>query len=216
MLIDSTKNRKDDSEEVQNQALILDHENICNQYRIFELYLKLLNPKENRLWQKPNLQNPKKVLHNFDVQVLFTNIPLGKNRAYNCLSNISKYCGTKHYSNHCARATGITLLSNAGYDQNTIAKLSGKFEFTIFIINNNYSHIQYGLFIGHKDTSSLNNYCSTNSMNKKVHMALTMQGGKSKHEAEVTWSKNSSIATEAIPGSSKNSNIIQCEGMLIH
>ena len=124
---DFTKNHREDSEDIRNQGLILDHENICNQYRIIELFMKLLNPKLDRLWQMPKLQTLAKILHNFDVQVLFDARPLGKMRAYNCLQSISDYCGIKHYTGHCVRATGITLLCRAGYDQNTISKLTGMY-----------------------------------------------------------------------------------------
>ena len=53
---------------------------------------------------------------------------------------------------------------------------------------------------GHKDPSSLNNYCSTNSMNQKVAMALTMQGGQSKQQAEFSTEQLSEISNRIEKG----------------
>lgn len=53
-------------------------------------------------------------------------MPLGKNKLYNKMSDISLQAKcSKHYTNHCLRATGVTILDAAGCEARHIMTVSG-------------------------------------------------------------------------------------------
>ena len=86
----------------------------------FQKYLSKLNPKCNALWQRPK--------DSFDENdsIWYENKPLGKNALANMMSNISKSAYlSKNYTNHCVRATCITVLSELGFDVRHIVAISG-------------------------------------------------------------------------------------------
>jgi hypothetical protein len=69
-----------------------------------------LNPKNNRLWQKP--------LDSFSVEseVWYCNVPIGAKKLSVFMSELSEKCNLSQiYTNHSIRATGATLLSKHKY-----------------------------------------------------------------------------------------------------
>ena len=69
-----------------------------------------MNPKNNRLWQKP--------LDSFSVEseVWYCNVPIGAKKLSVFMSELSEKCNLSQiYTNHSIRATGATLLSKHKY-----------------------------------------------------------------------------------------------------
>ena len=70
--------------------------------------------------------NTPKKLFLIDSNVWYDNITLGKNKLFNKMNDISLQakCST-HYTNHCLRATGVTVLDAAGCEARHIKSVSG-------------------------------------------------------------------------------------------
>ncbi len=110
-------------------------------------YLRKLHPKCEALYQRPRLvKNP-------EAEALwYANIPVGINKLRNLMKDISKEAKlSKIYTNHCIRATVITTLSNSGFDNITITRLSG-----------------------HRNPTSITSYCRDASDAQKVDMSSTL------------------------------------------
>ncbi|XP_031573720.1 uncharacterized protein LOC116307592 [Actinia tenebrosa] len=85
-----------------------------------ELYLSKLNPLQEAFFQKPRSNFE----HSDDIW--YQNKPLGVNRLSKLMKEISLGAGlSKMYTNHCVRATAITLLSDAGVPARHIMRISG-------------------------------------------------------------------------------------------
>ena len=90
--------------------------------KTFELYLSKLNPSLSCLWQKP------KVRESFSEsdEVWYCNAPLGKNTLATLMSSISKEIQLSYqYTNHCIRATGVSLLDECNFEARHIMRVSG-------------------------------------------------------------------------------------------
>ena len=88
----------------------------------FELYLSKLNPSLSCLWQRP------KVRESFSEsdEVWYCNAPLGKNTLATLMSSISKEIQLSYqYTNHCIRATGVSLLDECNFEARHIMRVSG-------------------------------------------------------------------------------------------
>ena len=86
----------------------------------FEKYLKKRNPACDAL-----LQYPRNSFCDDDV-CWFENRPLGKNSIGEFLSKLSKEANLSDvYTNHCIRATTITLLNDVGFKDRDIISVSG-------------------------------------------------------------------------------------------
>ncbi|XP_071784604.1 uncharacterized protein [Asterias amurensis] len=87
----------------------------------FEKYVSFLNPNCEAFWQHP------KKLFLIDSNVWYDNMPLGKNKLFNKMNDISLQakCST-HYTNRCLRATGVTVLDSAGCEARHIMSVSGR------------------------------------------------------------------------------------------
>ena len=75
--------------------------------KTFELYISKLNPALSCLWQRPRATD------NFSHsdEIWYCNVPLGKNTLGTVMSSISKELKlSQKYTNHCIRATAVSLL----------------------------------------------------------------------------------------------------------
>ena len=89
-------------------------------YTAMRLYIEKLNPKCEAFFQYP-----KKNWSNSDA-VWYENRPLGVNKLDNMMKEISQSAKlSRSYTNHCVRATAITLWSNAGIANRHIMSISG-------------------------------------------------------------------------------------------
>ena len=88
-------------------------------YHSMKKYLRLLNPKCSAFFQRPKSSIPAE-------GPWFENKPLGVNTLSNMMKEISKAAKlSKLYTNHCIRASAITLWSEAGLASRHIMKISG-------------------------------------------------------------------------------------------
>ena len=86
----------------------------------FEKYINKLNPECEAFFQRPVQTKP-------DDEYLpwYTRSPLGINKLNSMMSTISKKAKlSKTYTNHCVRATCITLLDESGFESRHIMGIS--------------------------------------------------------------------------------------------
>jgi hypothetical protein len=89
-------------------------------YHSLKKYLKLINPKCLAFFQRPKASRP------LDGTPWFENKPLGVNTLSSMMKEISKAAKlSRVYTNHCVRASAITLWSEAGLASRHIMKISG-------------------------------------------------------------------------------------------
>ena len=89
-------------------------------FSCFRKYLDKLNPGQQTFFQKP-----KEKFQQSD-QVCFENKPLGVNQLSTLMKQISIGAGlSKKYTNHCVRATAITLWSDSRVPARHIMSISG-------------------------------------------------------------------------------------------
>ena len=85
------------------------------------LYLSKLNPKSPHFFQ--HVSTKKSVMHE---QYWFNGKRLGFNSIGGLMKNISKDAKLSQiYTNHCIRATSVTVLANEGHETNDIIAISG-------------------------------------------------------------------------------------------
>ena len=83
-------------------------------------YASKLSTDCNSFWQRP------KEKHEADDDVWYYNSPLGKNTLGCFMSTLSKAAGlSKMYTNHCLRATCVTVLDKLGFESRHIMAVSG-------------------------------------------------------------------------------------------
>ena len=90
--------------------------------KTFELYISKLNPALSCLWQRPRATD------NFSHsdEVWYCNVPLGKNALGTFMSSISKELKlSQKYTNHCIRATAVSLLDECNFEARHIMRVSG-------------------------------------------------------------------------------------------
>jgi integrase len=71
-------------------------------------------------------------IDDFDTKVLFKDGPVGKNQISAMLKMLCQITGQPKFTNHSLRATGICILKSYGFDDRTIAKLTGKYQFPMY------------------------------------------------------------------------------------
>jgi site-specific recombinase XerD len=99
-----------------------------------------LHPDNKWLWQKAHDS------YAGEDSVCFCNVPVSKNTLGNMMQNISKEANLSNiYTNHCIRATCISVLYESGYETRHIIGLSG-----------------------HKSESSIKHYASRLNETKKA------------------------------------------------
>ena len=117
--------------------------------RAIELYVSKLNPNIMEFFQRPKRATPISGPW-YDAQVV------GINRIAKYMKEISAAAElSKIYSNHCIRATTITVLDGKGYEARHIKTVSG-----------------------HRSDNSLQSYCRTN-LNTKRKMSAELSWARS-------------------------------------
>ena len=86
----------------------------------FKKYVSLLQPDKNELWQTPK----RSFLE--DDSCWYTKTPLGESMLNSMMTRITKQAKlSMPYTNHCIRATTITMLDEAGVEARHIMRISG-------------------------------------------------------------------------------------------
>jgi len=111
-----------DVSSTEKYARMYETEDVNDGYKALELYISKLNPKCDSLFQYPR--------RNWSVDdsdnVWYEARPLGVNKLDGMMKAISEEAQlSKLYTNHCVRATAITLWSNAGIPNRHIMAISG-------------------------------------------------------------------------------------------
>ena len=89
-----------------------------------EKYLAKRDPRCDALWQKPKNHNASS-FHSAD-EVWFCNVPMGKHKLENLLTEMCKTAGLAHiYTPHCIRATSVTVLKAAGLENRRVKSVTG-------------------------------------------------------------------------------------------
>ena len=89
--------------------------------------MKLTNPKNDRLFQKPQRKAQWFNIHDLNIITLYENQPIGLHMIEKMLKKICTAAGLPdNWTNHCLRATGITTLRNLGFNDLDVIKLTGK------------------------------------------------------------------------------------------
>ena len=122
---ETTKNHPgglQDRSSFEKTARMYETESETDGYRALSLYISKLNPKCEALFQQPRRDWSESVTYN----IWYENRPLGVNSLGNMMKEIStKAKLSKVYTNHCVRATAITLWSEAGLSDRHICHISG-------------------------------------------------------------------------------------------
>ena len=91
--------------------------------KTFELYLSKLNPSLSCLWQRPKARES----FSESDEVWYCNAPLGKNTLATLMSSISKEIQLSYqYTNHCIRATAVSLLDECNFEARHVMRVSGR------------------------------------------------------------------------------------------
>ena len=97
-----------------------------NPAKFYQFYMKSRNPKQIRLFQRVQRVASWFDIDDFDTKVLFEDGPVGKNQISAMLKMLCQITGQPKFTNHSLRATGICILKSYGFDDGTLAKLTGK------------------------------------------------------------------------------------------
>ena len=138
VLSEVSKNNQENSEDAEDFGIIPDMEIAginFNPAKLYNFYMAARNPKEPRLHQRAQRTAAWFDLDNFEQTVLYEDSPLGKHKIGVMLKTLCQIVGKPKYTNHSLRATGICILKACGFDDRTIAKLTGKYIFKIQILN---------------------------------------------------------------------------------
>lgn len=88
-------------------------------------YLAHLNPSLDVLFQKPREVRSSSFIPE-QVQVWYCNVPIGANTLDNMLKAMCKRAGIEpHLTNHCLRATSVTILSDSNCETRHIKAVTG-------------------------------------------------------------------------------------------
>ena len=105
-----------------------------NPARFYQFYMKSRNPNQMRLFQRAQRVSASWFdIDNFDIKVLFEEGQIGENQIKTMLKTLCEILGQPKFTNHSLRATGICILKSYGFDDRTIAKLTGKYQFSMYI-----------------------------------------------------------------------------------
>ena len=151
---EETKNHKDDNEDLELCGVIpfLNDEFGFNPGRFFELYLNLLNPENDFLFQRPrNSPTDSFNIHDFTESTIFVNSKAGRDQIPKMLKTLCEIVDCPILKNHSVRSTGITELRKLGYDVFDIMKISG-----------------------HKNPSSLKNYVPPPNKSEQFGMGAAL------------------------------------------
>ena len=88
-------------------------------------YLSHLNPASDGLFQRPRDSESSK-FNPADEKIWYCNAPLGSTTLDNMMKQMSKRAGIKpHLTNHCLRATSVTVLSDHNCETRHIKSITG-------------------------------------------------------------------------------------------
>ena len=88
-------------------------------------YLGHLNPTSDVLFQRPR-DGQRKKFNPADDKIWFWRAPLGTTTLDNVMKEMSKRAGIDpHLTNHCLRATSVTVLSDHNYETRHIKSITG-------------------------------------------------------------------------------------------
>ena len=160
----STKNHQgglqDSTDESDGKMFEVPQSNRCP-VKTLESFINHLNPKVECLFQRPRY-----VCASFQPekeQVWYTNSPVGEFTLCNMMKTMSRAAGIVPYiTNHCVRATSVTVLS----DHNVEAR-----------------HIK--AVTGHKSDQSIESYSSKASFKQKENMSSILSGFVSGEEQPI-------------------------------
>ena len=134
---EASKNHQDDSENQEDFGIIPNMEmpgGKFNPAKFYQFYMNSRNPKQMRLYQRVQRDAPWFDIDNFAIKILFEDGQIGVNQIKTMLKMLCEITGQPKFTNHSLRATGICILKSYGYDDRTIAKLTGKYQFPINIL----------------------------------------------------------------------------------
>jgi hypothetical protein len=115
-----TKNHQLMDGRKSTEAIIIETGDTQCPVRLIELYLKKLNPQNDFLWQRPRDS------FSDEDEYWYENRKLGIHCISTFMSNISYQLQlSKKYTNHCLRATAITILGKKNFQDTEIAAFSG-------------------------------------------------------------------------------------------
>ena len=123
------KNHKETSDP-RNSGILLFHEDEETKLNVglfFQIYLECLHPNQIRLFQRARPVCKKFDLDDFGEHCLFEDSPLGKKKIASMLKTLCQAVGHEAFTNHSLRATVIRMLNKMGFEDRTIAGMSGKF-----------------------------------------------------------------------------------------
>ena len=136
------------NDEFMEGGFIVEREDENCPVKSFLLYVSKLNPSLKSFFQRPKTRIPSE-------GPWFDNMVLGEKTLQGMMKKLSKEANLSHiYTNHCIRATCITLLDRAGVEARHIMAISG-----------------------HKSESSIRSYAST-SCSTKRKLAQTISAHK--------------------------------------
>ena len=114
-----SKNHRENDENQETGVMMATSTETCP-IKSLKLYLNKLNPKLNAFFQRPS-KNIRK-----DDQTWYDNMVVGERYLADMMKNISKDAKLSQvYTNHCIRATTITILDKAGIEARHIMSVSG-------------------------------------------------------------------------------------------
>lgn len=115
-----TKNHREGDTTKSTEAFIVQTGDLRCPVALIRHYLSLLNADNPFLWQKPNAS------YGADpTSKWYCNSKIGENTMAKMMGRISTLCNlSRQYTNHCVRATAITVLGRS-YQENDIRTLSG-------------------------------------------------------------------------------------------
>ena len=89
--------------------------------KTYDLYTSRLDKNCNYLWQQS------KVKVSWSHDIWYTGEPQSKNEIGGLMSTLSKEASlSRSYTNHCVRATCVTILDEQGYEARHIMSVSGQ------------------------------------------------------------------------------------------
>lgn len=165
-----TKNNREDHDEASQCGVMVEIPgNPRCPVASLRKYKQKLNPDCDSLWQRP------KTSVSDDDDVWYCNISQGKNTLGDKMKKISMRAGCSQvYTNHCLRATSVTILDHAGFKSRDIMTVSG-----------------------HHAESSIKNYVRTSEATK-VEMSNALANIVAPTEIPSTSAAASSTASECV------------------
>ena len=191
-----TKNRRENNEAEEGGVILATGTQSCP-VESFKKYVSLLNPRVDEFFQRPKISTPENGPW-YDAQVL------GINTLGSMMKNISIDADLSIlYTNHCVRATSVTILDECGFEARHIMAVSGhRSESSI------RSYSRTGVGMKRKMSEELSKFCDENvSFDFGVNMSPNKQ-------SEVVSAKKKDIAS--LSNSSSNAYLASFIGQSAH